>query len=136
MVGYKNSRYLNFGWASAKLDDLATWIPARLSGGLVILVSLLTGKPWKRAVRIMIRDRRNHESPNSPYPEAAVAGALGIQLGGRATYFGVAYDKKTMGDALERPGRNHLKKAVRLVYGASMAAFLIWQAVLWLVHYV
>lgn len=136
MVGYKNSRYLSFGWASAKLDDLATWIPARLSGGLVILVSLLTGKPWKRAARIMIRDRRNHESPNSPYPEAAVAGALGIQLGGRAAYFGVAYDKKTMGDALERPGRNHLKKAVRLVYGASMAAFLIWQALLWLVRYV
>ncbi|MDK9711956.1 adenosylcobinamide-phosphate synthase CbiB [Acidaminobacter sp.] len=133
MVGYKNDKYLHFGWAAAKFDDLATWLPARLSGLFVILAAWVLRLDWKRAARIMIRDRRNHESPNSPYPEASVAGALGIQLGGRATYFGVTYEKKTMGDPVERPVRAHLKTTVRLVYGASILAFLFWQGVIRLV---
>lgn len=133
MVGYKNDKYLHFGWAAAKFDDLATWLPARLSGLFVILAAFVLRLDWKRAARIMIRDRRNHESPNSPYPEASVAGALGIQLGGRATYFGVTYEKKTMGDPVERPVRAHLKTTVRLVYGASILAFLFWQGVIRLV---
>lgn len=133
MVGYKNDKYLHFGWAAAKFDDLATWLPARLSGLFVILAAWVLRLDWKRAARIMIRDRRNHESPNSPYPEASVAGALGIQLGGRATYFGVTYEKKTMGDPVERPVRAHLKTTVQLVYGASILAFLFWQGVIRLV---
>jgi adenosylcobinamide-phosphate synthase len=133
MVGYKNDKYLHFGWAAAKFDDLATWLPARLSGLFVILAAFVLRLDWKRAARIMIRDRRNHESPNSPYPEASVAGALGIQLGGRATYFGVTYEKKTMGDPVERPVRAHLKTTVRLVYGASILAFLFWQGLIRLV---
>lgn len=133
MVGYKNDKYLHFGWAAAKFDDLATWLPARLSGLFVILAAFVLRLDWKRAARIMIRDRRNHESPNSPYPEASVAGALGIQLGGRATYFGVTYEKKTMGDPVERPVRAHLKTTVQLVYGASILAFLFWQGVIRLV---
>jgi len=133
MVGYKNDKYLHFGWAAAKFDDLATWLPARLSGLFVILAAWILRLDWKRAARIMIRDRRNHESPNSPYPEASVAGALGIQLGGRATYFGVTYEKKTMGDPVERPVRAHLKTTVRLVYGASILAFLFWQGLIRLV---
>lgn len=134
MVGYKNDKYLYFGWAAAKFDDLATWLPARLSGLFVILTAWILRLDWRRAARIMVRDRRNHESPNSPYPEAATAGALGIQLGGRATYFGVAYEKKTMGDPVEIPERKHLKSAVRLVYGASILAFLFWQGLIWLVQ--
>ncbi len=133
MVGYKNDKYLHFGWAAAKFDDLATWLPARLSGLFVILAAWFLRLDWKRAARIMVRDRRNHESPNSPYPEASVAGALGIQLGGRATYFGVTYEKKTMGDPVERPVRAHLKTTVRLVYGASILAFLFWQGLIRLV---
>lgn len=133
MVGYKNDKYLHFGWAAAKLDDLATWLPARLSGFFVILAAWFLRLDWKRAARIMVRDRRNHESPNSPYPEAAVAGALGIQLGGRATYFGVTYEKKTMGDPVALPVRGHLKTTVRLVYGGSILAFLFWQGLFWLV---
>jgi len=133
MVGYKNEKYLHFGWAAAKLDDLATWLPARLSGLFVILTAMIFQMNWKRAAVIMVRDRRNHESPNSPYPEAAVAGALGIQLGGRATYFGVTYEKKTMGDPVESPVGGHLKTAVRLVYGASLLAFLFWQGLFRLV---
>ena len=134
MVGYKNEKYFSFGWAAAKLDDLATWIPARLSGLLVILAAAMLRLDWRRSAQIMVRDRRNHESPNSPYPEAAVAGALGIQLGGRATYFGVTYDKKTMGDPLESPTRAHLRSTVRLVYLASFTGFLIWQMILLLVR--
>lgn len=133
MVGYKNDKYLHFGWAAAKFDDLATWLPARLSGFFVILAAWFLQLDWKRAARIMVRDRRNHESPNSPYPEAAVAGALGIQLGGRATYFGVTYEKKTMGDPVAPPVRGHLKTTVRLVYGGSVLAFLFWQGLFWLV---
>ena len=133
MVGYKNDKYLDFGWAAAKLDDLATWLPARFSGVFVIVAALILRQDWRRACRIMIRDRRNHESPNSPYPEAAVAGALGIQLGGRATYFGVTYEKKTMGDPVELPVRQHLKMAVNLVFGASILAFLFWQGLIQLV---
>ncbi|SCZ81949.1 adenosylcobinamide-phosphate synthase CbiB [Acidaminobacter hydrogenoformans] len=134
MVGYKNEKYLHFGWAAAKLDDLATWLPARLSGLLVIFTALILRLDYKRAARIMLRDRQNHESPNSPYPEAAVAGALGIQLGGRATYFGVTYEKKTMGDPVSPPLSAHLKTTVTLVYGASLLAFLAWQGLFWLVQ--
>lgn len=134
MVGYKNEKYLYFGWAAAKLDDLATWLPARLSGLFVILSALILRLDYKRAARIMIRDRRNHESPNSPYPEAAVAGALGIQLGGRATYFGVTYEKKTMGDPVVPIQRDHLKTTAKLVYSASLLAFLAWQGLFWLVQ--
>jgi adenosylcobinamide-phosphate synthase len=129
MVGYKNERYLDFGRASARLDDLLTYLPARISAGMLILAAGFSGGDWKRALRVTRRDCHNHESPNSPYPESAMAGALGIQLGGPATYFGITYDKLTMGDPLEEPAPRHLKYAARLVLGASVLTFLIWQAV-------
>lgn len=135
MVGYKNETYFDFGWASARLDDVLTYMPARISAWLLILVSGISGGNWRRALRIMRRDCHNHESPNSPYPESAMAGALGIQLGGKATYFGVTYEKMTMGDPVELPEPKHLRAAARLILGASVAAFLIWQAIVYLIHW-
>ncbi len=102
MVGYKNEEYKNFGRASAKLDDAVNYIPARLTGLLIVLACFITGYFRKvnglRAVRIMFRDGSKHSSPNSGVPEAAMAGALGVQLGGPSAYGGVVFDKPYIGD--------------------------------------
>jgi adenosylcobinamide-phosphate synthase len=124
MVGYKNERYMYFGWASAKFDDVLNWLPARFTGGLVIIAAFISGLDANQALQVLIRDRHNHASPNSPYAEAPAAGALRIQLGGRATYFGVTYDKPTFGDALETIKPYHIKKAVSLLYVTSALAVL------------
>ncbi len=119
MVGYKNERYEHFGFASAKLDDILGFFPARLTGAMVILAALILGMDFKRAAHVLVRDRGNHASPNSPYAEAPAAGALRIQLGGRATYFGVTYEKPTFGDEIEAIRAFHIKKSVELLYVSS-----------------
>lgn len=125
MVGYKNEKYLHFGWASAKLDDLLGFLPARLTGGLVVLAALLLGMDFKRAAHVLVRDRNNHASPNSPYAEAPAAGALRVQLGGKATYFGVTTEKPTFGDDLEHIRAFHIKKAVQLLYVTSALSLMV-----------
>ena len=86
------------GYISAKLDDVANFIPARLSGFIVVLGAMVSGKDFKRAYSVMMRDRKKHNSPNFGYPEAAMAGALGIRLGGVGLYFGDILDKPVIGD--------------------------------------
>jgi adenosylcobinamide-phosphate synthase len=98
MFGYKNDRYLEFGWTAAKLDDIANFIPARLSGFMVIFSAFILRLDWRGAAKIFFRDRLQHSSPNSAHTEAAVAGALGIQLGGDSSYFGKLTHKPTIGD--------------------------------------
>jgi adenosylcobinamide-phosphate synthase len=98
MFGYKNERYLAFGWAAARLDDVCNFIPARLSGLLLAAASFPLGLDWKNAFRVFFRDRLCHASPNSGHSEAAAAGALGVQLGGVSIYFGSPVAKPTMGD--------------------------------------
>lgn len=98
MFGYKNERYLAFGWAAARLDDVANFIPARLSSLFLVLASFLLGLDGKGSLRIFLRDRLCHASPNSGHSEAAVAGALRVQLGGASVYFGQTVAKPTMGD--------------------------------------
>lgn len=131
MVGYKNDKYTHFGWASAKFDDVLNWLPARLTGLLVILAAALLGMDYKRAYYILIRDRNNHASPNSPFAEAPAAGALGIQLGGRATYFGVVYDKPTFGDAVKPIRAEHIQKSVTLLYATSAIALVALTVIKW-----
>ena len=97
-VGYKNDKYYYLGFASAKIDDIANYIPARLGVILLPLGSLFTGFNFKDALKIGIRDRKNHKSPNCAFSEGAVAGALGIQLGGTNVYFGKEVYKPTIGD--------------------------------------
>ncbi len=99
MYGYKTERYLHFGWAAARLDDLANWVPARLAAPcLVLAAAVLPGSRAFGAWRIMHRDGRKHESPNAGWTEAAMAGALDVQLGGTNIYEGEALEKPTLGD--------------------------------------
>jgi adenosylcobinamide-phosphate synthase len=98
MVGYKNDRYLLFGWASARMDDLLNYVPARLTALFMILAAAPAGLSPRGALSIATRDRLKHPSPNSGHPEAAAAGALGVQLGGRAFYNGRECWKQTIGD--------------------------------------
>lgn len=129
MVGYKNEKYTYFGWASARFDDILNWIPARITGVFVILAAMLTGLDFKRAAFVLVRDKNNHASPNSPFSEAPAAGALRIQLGGRATYFGITYDKPTFGDPVEAIRPYHIKKAVDLLYVTAVIGLLTLLAV-------
>lgn len=97
MVGYKNEKYANLGWASARFDDVANFIPARLSALFLIATSWVLGLDGKGCYRAIRRDARKHPSPNSGFTEAGVAGALGIQLGGLNYYQGVPSHRATMG---------------------------------------
>jgi adenosylcobinamide-phosphate synthase len=98
IVGHHDERYEKFGWASARLDDVANFLPARLTA---VIVWLSTASLWMnigRAFRITLRDAATQPSPNSGYPESAFAGAIGVQLGGSNYYNGVEIGKATMGD--------------------------------------
>jgi len=100
MVGYKNEKYKDFGWFSARMDDLLNFIPARITGLMIVLATLfLFGvKKAKDSFRIMLRDGRKHLSPNSGIPEAAMAGALGIRVGGPNYYHGILVEKPYIGE--------------------------------------
>ena len=135
MIGYKNERYLYFGYCAAKLDDAANWLPARLSALLLVLVSALLGEDAQGAWRIWRRDRRNHASPNSAQTEAAMAGALGIQLAGPAWYFGEKYDKPTIGDAKRSVEPSDILRADRLLYGGGVLGLVLLGLVRWAVWF-
>lgn len=119
MVGYRNDRYEYFGKASAYLDDIVNYLPARISVLLIGISAFMTGNKPIDAIRIGIRDGKKHNSPNSGYPEAAVAGALSIQLGGTNKYFGKEVSKPTMGDGALVLERRHINATISLMYGAS-----------------
>ena len=119
MVGYKNDKYLWFGRASAKVDDVFNYLPSRLTARLMILAARLLGMDAAGAKRIYLRDRRNHSSPNSAQTEAVCAGALGVQLAGDASYFGKIVHKKTIGDPLRPVVPDEIPAANRLLYGTS-----------------
>ena len=125
MVGYKNECYRSFGWAAAKLDDIANYIPSRIAALLWIVASGLAGQNAKNAWRIWRRDRRNHASPNSAQTESACAGALGVQLAGPASYFGQKVDKPYIGDALRPIEPKDIEKACKVLYLASSLALLL-----------
>ena len=134
MVGYKNDKYRFFGWASARLDDLLNFIPARLSGLLLCLgAALLPGCSGRRAWTIFWRDRRKHASPNSAHTEAACAGALGVQLAGDASYFGKVVHKPTLGDPVHPVEPEDIPRACRLMYaGAGLLLLLFAVLPVWL----
>ncbi len=125
MVGYRNERYREFGSCAARLDDLLNWLPARLTGLLMVAASFLLGLNGWQAWRIMRRDARKHASPNAGYPEAAAAGALGVSLGGRSRYFGRETDKPVLGDADHEVDVVLFGKMVYLMYAASLLALAL-----------
>ena len=118
MVGYKNEKYINFGRAAAKLDDIANYIPARVSAYLLILASFILKLDWKNAYKIYKRDRYNHASPNSAHTEAVCAGALNIQLAGDAYYFGKLYKKPTIGDRIREVKIDDIPLVNKIMYVA------------------
>lgn len=137
MVGYKNEKYMNFGTVSARIDDIANFIPARLSGGLIIpIAAFILRYDYKSAWRIFFRDRLNHSSPNSGNSEAAFAGALGVQFGGKTSYFGKIHNKPTIGDKLKNFGIPDVKKGIRLLYVTSWVGMVIFTIIYSLINYI
>ncbi len=137
MVGYKNDKYLYFGRAAAKFDDVLNYIPARLSGALMSTASAFCGLDARNAWKIFLRDRRNHSSPNSAHTEAAAAGALHIQLAGNAYYFGKLYEKPTIGDPDRPVEYEDIRRVNRLLYATAVLALIVFMVVkgvvLWIV---
>ena len=125
MVGYKNTQYLYFGRAAAKLDDVANYLPSRIAALLWVVAAALTGNDARSAWRIWRRDRRNHASPNSAQTESACAGALNVQLAGPAYYFGQYYPKPTIGDAVRPIEPEDIRRADRMMYAESLLALAL-----------
>ena len=125
MVGYKNDRYLYFGRAAAKLDDAANWLPSRLAALLLVAAAPLTGQNAGRAFAIWRRDRRKHASPNSAQTESAMAGALGVQLAGPASYFGKIHQKPWIGDDTRSIQPQDITRAGRMLYAGSVLALVL-----------
>lgn len=125
MVGYKNEKYRDFGWASARADDVVNWLPARLAYLLLAVGAFITRQDGWQALRIGWRDGGKHPSPNAGWSEAAMAGALHVQLGGPSTYGGVVSDKPLLGDALEPVRAYSVKLAVDVMRAASWLALVV-----------
>ncbi|MBU3106796.1 adenosylcobinamide-phosphate synthase CbiB [Clostridium gasigenes] len=125
MFGYKNEKYKDFGYFPAKLDDLFNYIPARLTGIFTIIVAFILKMNWRNSYKIYNRDKNNHSSPNSAHPEAAVAGALGIKLGGSNYYFGKIVEKPTIGDDLDEIKIDHLYKTNKILYGVAIFGYIL-----------
>lgn len=132
MIGYKNDRYMWFGTAAAKLDDIANYIPSRLSALLLIAASAVTGRDYDaaRAYRVWRRDRHNHKSPNAAQTESAAAGSLGLQLAGDAQYFGRTVSKPFIGDKTREIEAFDIVRVNRLMTAASFLGFALFMAVL------
>ncbi|MDQ0170449.1 adenosylcobinamide-phosphate synthase [Paenibacillus tundrae] len=124
MVGYKNDKYLNLGWASARLDDWANWIPARITALLLISGAWVMKLDARSAAQMVSRDARLHPSPNSGFPESAVAGALGIRLGGHNVYHGVSSFRAYMGEPTRLMGAEDIVRTTRLMFW-SAGSFVI-----------
>ena len=118
MIGYKNEKYLYFGRAAAKLDDVLNFIPARISAVLMIAASFAAGSSFsaKGALAVYRRDRRKHASPNAAQTESVCAGALGIQLAGDASYFGRIVKKPYIGEKLRQVEYEDIRRVNHLMY--------------------
>lgn len=125
MVGYKNDRYRYFGWASARFDDLLNWIPARISGMLVVITAGLLRYSAKGAWQTIKRDAAKHPSPNSGIPEAGVAGALGVRLGGHNIYHGRESFRAYMGEPTHELAPRHIRQTIWILYASSVLMLLV-----------
>ena len=125
MFGYKNEKYIKFGYFPAKLDDLFNYIPARVTGILIIISSFFLKRDYKNSFKIYKRDRYNHTSPNSAHPEAAMAGALDIQLGGANYYFWKIVEKPVIGDKIKEIEINDVKKTAEILYLSAVMGFIL-----------
>ena len=133
MVGYKHEKYRAIGMVSARLDDVANYIPARLSWLLLSAAAVLCRRDGVRALCVGWRDRYNHSSPNCAWAEASVAGALGIRLGGPNDYFGERVEKPWIGDAQRTISIDDISQTIRLMWVASTLALVLFLVTRWLV---
>ncbi len=127
MVGYRNERYREFGRAAARLDDVMNYLPARLTGLLMAASALVVAGRGSavRSLRVMLRDGKNHASPNSGIPEAAMAGALGMRLGGPSTYGGEAVEKPFIGDETSPDAKAAYRRAMGITIVSSTLALVL-----------
>ena len=135
MVGYKNDKYIRFGWAAARLDDIANYIPARITGLLIVMVSFLVSRSLFTvhcSLFTMLRDGRKHLSPNSGMPEAAMAGALGIRMGGPSAYGGIVIEKPYIGNVRTEDYSRASEHAITIVKTASILGIATAMTVLFL----
>jgi adenosylcobinamide-phosphate synthase len=124
MVGYKNERYREFGWAAARLDDLANYVPARVSALVVLAAAAFLGLSPRAGWRIVRRDGAKQPSPNAGFPEAAVAGVLGVRLGGANRYSGRVVDKPFIGDPVNELSTAQYGILRRILYVSGLAVCL------------
>jgi len=128
MIGHVDDRYRWIGWASARLDDVANFLPARITALLLVLSAGIVSRSWpaiQRAWKILLRDGGQHPSPNSGHPEAAMAGALGVQLGGTNRYDGLPIVRPSLGDPDQTLTRAHIDKALTLMLWTSLIGVLL-----------
>ena len=126
MLVYMNEKYKHIGFFPTKTDDIFNFIPARITGFLICLSAPLVGGNIKESIKVMIRDRKNHKSPNCAYPEAAAAGAMGVQLGGTNVYFGEKIYKPTIGNKLKDLGKEHIIVTIKLMYSAMFYLLILY----------
>lgn len=135
MIGHRDERHVDFGWASARLDDLANWIPARMAAVLLILgAGLVTGRPdrVREGWRVFRCDGSKHPSPNSGRPEAAMAGILGVRLGGRNVYDGIEQERPFIGERGRMTEPHDIAVASRVMVAASMLGIFLSAGFRWL----
>jgi adenosylcobinamide-phosphate synthase len=135
MIGYHTERHEYFGKTAARLDDAANYLPARLTALAFIGAAWVQGLlgreerwDWREALRVARKDGRRHHSPNAGYPEAAMAGALGVQLGGVNRYFGAMVQKPTMGERRYPLSPEMISRSLSLLDGASILALFCFTA--------
>lgn len=116
MLGYMNEKYKYIGFFPAKTDDVFNFVPARITGFLICLAAPFVGGNILESIKIMIRDRKNHKSPNCAYPEGAAAGAMRVQLGGTNIYFGEKMYKPTIGNKIKDLRKEHIIDTIKLMY--------------------
>ena len=137
MIGHLDDRYRWFGWASARLDDVANFIPARITALLLVFSAGIVSRSWpvmQRTWQIVLRDGGQHPSPNSGRPEAAMAGALGVQLGGTNRYGGLPIERPCLGDPNQPLERAHIGRALTLMIGTSLIGVLLGMGWLFMVR--
>ncbi len=138
MIGHKDERYLYFGWCAAKIDDIANFIPARIAGLLIPIAALFSGKDSVKSLRIMFRDGKKQDSPNSAISEAAMSGALGVRLGGTCSYSGRIVEHPYLGEQRRPISISLIKEAITISVVTSLlmlaVGILFKQAVIHLVR--
>ncbi|RIV29295.1 cobalamin biosynthesis protein CobD [Alicyclobacillaceae bacterium I2511] len=127
MVGHQSPRYRYFGWAAARLDDLANWLPARLTPIFLTLAFFFIGLNWRQAWRSLARDARRHPSPNSGIPEAMMAGGLGVRLGGQNFYDGVPTKRALLGEDIHPLTAADIESAVQVLH---ITVWFLWLVLL------